>query len=102
VAETPGAEARFRFNGTGVTVVGDCTQDGGRADVYLDGEKAGEIDAFIVPRTNDNDLWHVTELSPGEHTLRIVTRPDRDERSSGSRVALERAIVYGPAPSAPR
>jgi hypothetical protein len=95
-ATAPGAEATFKFTGTGVAIVGDCGQDGGRADVFLDGAKATDIDAYIVPRTNDNDLWHVTGLAAGEHTLRIVTRGDHDERSSGARVTVEAAIVYGP------
>jgi hypothetical protein len=55
----------------------------------------GEIDAYVVPRTHDNDYWHVTALKSGEHTLRIVTRADKDERSTGTRIGIERAIVYG-------
>jgi hypothetical protein len=94
-AAAAGAEATLRFTGTGVSVAGRCSQEGGRADVYLDGEKAGEIDAYVVPRTHDNDYWHVTGLKPGAHTLRIVTREDRDSRSTGSEIAIDRAIIYG-------
>jgi len=93
--EESGAEAILRFRGTGVSVAGRCSQRGGRANVYLDGEKAGEIDAYVVPRTHDNDYWHLTGLRSGEHTLRIVTRADKDERSTGTRIGIERAIVYG-------
>ena len=64
-ASTAGAEATFTFEGTGVAIVGRSSQDGGRADVYLDGKKAGEIDAWIPERTHDNDYWHVTGLPPG-------------------------------------
>jgi hypothetical protein len=95
VAERGGAEATLAFRGTGVAVVGRYSQEGGRADVYLDGRKAGEIDAYVVPRTHDNDYWHVTGLKPGAHTLRIVSRGDRDERSAGTQIAIERAVVYG-------
>jgi carbohydrate esterase-like protein len=94
-ADTAGAEATLTFRGTGVSVAGRCSQEGGRADVYLDGQKLGEIDAYVVPRTHDNDYWHVTGLAPGAHTLRIVTRADKDERSAGTRIAIERAVVYG-------
>ena len=93
--EAAGAEATLRFSGTGVTVAGRCSALGGRADVYLDGEKAGEIDAYVPPRTHDNDYWHVTGLKNGPHTLRIVTRADKDERSTGTQVGIMRAIVYG-------
>jgi hypothetical protein len=90
-----GAEATLKFRGTGLSLAGRCSQQGGRADVYLDGEKVGEVDAYVVPRTHDNDYWHVTALKSGEHTLRIVTRADRDERSTGTRIGIERAIIYG-------
>ena len=90
-----GAEAVLRFRGTGVALVGTMTQSGGRADVILDGTKAGEIDAWIPPNTHDNDLWHVTGLPPGDHQLRVVVRADKDSRSTGSEIVLERAVVYG-------
>jgi hypothetical protein len=90
-----GAEATLKFRGTGLSVVGRCSQRGGRAGVYLDGKHVGEIDAYVVPRTHDNDYWHVTALKSGEHTLRIVTRSDKDERSTGTQIGIERAIVYG-------
>jgi hypothetical protein len=90
-----GDEATFAFEGTGVAIVGTMGQEGGRADVYLDGAKAGKIDAWIPERTNDNDYWHVTGLANGKHTVRIVVRGDADSRSKGRKVQLERAIVYG-------
>jgi hypothetical protein len=74
--------------------VGRHSQDGGRADVYLDGEKAGEIDAYIPDRTNDNDLWHAYDLKPGKHSVRIVQRNDADARSNGKRLMVEFAIAY--------
>jgi hypothetical protein len=96
-ASTAGAEAAFTFEGTGIAIVGRSSQDGGRADVYLDGKKEGEIDAWIPERTHDNDLWHVTGLPPGKHTVRIVTRADADSRSKGKKVRIDWAVVYGAA-----
>lgn len=93
-----GDEAGLAFDGTGVAIVGTMSQEGGRADVYLDGARAGEIDAWIPERTHDNDYWHVTGLPNGPHTARIVVRGDADPRSKGRQVRLERAIVYGPRP----
>jgi hypothetical protein len=90
-----GDEAGFTFDGTGVAIVGRYLQDGGRADVYLDGAPAGRIDAWIPERTNDNDLWHMTGLAPGRHTVRLVVRADKDDRSTGRKLHLERAIIYG-------
>jgi hypothetical protein len=90
-----GSEATLTFEGTGVAIVGRCSQEGGRADVYLDGAKAGEIDAWIPERTHDNDYWHVTGLPAGKHTVRIVTRADADARSKGTDLRLDGAVIYG-------
>ncbi len=90
-----GDEATLTFEGTGVAIVGHCSQEGGRADVHLDGARAGEIDAWIPERTYDNDYWHITGLAAARHTVRIVVRRDADPRSLGGRIELERAIVYG-------
>ncbi len=98
-----GAEARLSFTGTAVILVGPYSQSGGRADVYLDGEKAGEINAYIVPRTNDDDLWHTYGLSQGPHIVRIVTRADTDPRSKGNRIVLQTAVTFrAPATRTPR
>jgi hypothetical protein len=97
-AAGPGDEATLAFEGTGVAIVGTMTQEGGRADVYLDGAKSGEVDAWIPGRTHDNDYWHASGLANGPHTVRIVVRPDADSRSKGRLVRIERAIVYGPRP----
>jgi hypothetical protein len=91
-----GDEASLSFDGTGVAIVGRCLQEGGRADVYLDGAKADDLDAWIPERTNDDDYWHVTGLAPGRHTVRLVVRADADPRSKGHEIQIERAIVYAP------
>jgi hypothetical protein len=91
-----GAEAAFAFEGTGVAIEGDMTQEGGRADVFLDDEKSQHVlDAWIPERTHDRDYWHVTGLEPGEHTVRIVVRDDADERSVGRVIQIRSAVVYG-------
>jgi hypothetical protein len=93
----PGDEATVTFEGTGVAIVGTMGQQGGRADVWVDGRKADSIEAWIPERTHDNDYFHVTGLERRRHTVRIVVRPDADSRSTAKRIAIERAIVYGPA-----
>jgi len=75
-------------------VTGALSQDGGRAEVYLDGKKVGLADAYIVERTHDNVLWNVYDLKPGEHTVRFVTVADADSRSKGKRVTISGAVIY--------
>ncbi len=94
-AGAAGDEATLTFEGTGVALQGTMTQQGGRADVWLDGKRAGVMDQWIPARTNDDDCWHVTGLADGRHVVRIVVRTDADSRSSGRRVTIIRAVVYG-------
>ncbi len=89
-----GNEAVLRFTGVAVAILGALTQDGGQAEVYLDGKKAGLADAYIVERTHDNVLWNVYGLKPGEHTLRLVTSAQCDPRSTGKRLSISEAVVY--------
>ncbi|MGI8782561.1 MAG: ADP-ribosylglycohydrolase family protein [Acidobacteriota bacterium] len=93
-ASTAGAEATLTFSGSAVALVGAHSQEGGRADVYLDGKKMDSADAYIVERTSDNDLWHIDSLRAGQHTVRVVVRGEADPRSKGRKVILQRAIVY--------
>ena len=81
---------RHRYHGQ------DCvSQSGGRADVYLDDAKNDLVaEAYIVPKTHDNDLWRIHGLSPGEHTLRLVMRNDADPRSNGHKLTISYAVVY--------
>lgn len=93
-ADGAGSEAALAFNGVAVAIVGPLSQQGGRADIYLDGKKAGQLDAWIPENTNDDALWHIYGLKSGPHSLRIVTRADADSRSTGRRIAIHKAIVY--------
>ncbi len=95
VSRAAGNEAALVFEGTGVAVLGILGQDGGRADVYLDGKLHSiAADAWVPERTYDNDLWRVLGLKPGKHEVRFVTRADADQRSQGRRLSLGKVVVY--------
>jgi hypothetical protein len=95
VTNIPGSEATLKFSGTGLGLMGNLSEAGGRADVYIDGVKSDLVaDNYIGPNTVDDDLWRVFGLSPGEHTVRLVVRDDADPGSKGKRMMLLRAIAY--------
>ena len=94
VANGAGSEATLKFNGVAVALVGPLSQSGGKGYVYLDGKMAGEIDAYIALRTYDRDLWHVSGLKPGQHTIRIVTSDDAHKFSKGRKILIMGAIEY--------
>ena len=53
---------------------------------------------LCFPRnTSDDDYWHVSGLTAGKHSVRIVVRSEADARSSGTKIQIVRAVVYGPA-----
>ncbi len=95
VSETAGNEVTLKFRGVAVAVLGQLNQSGGRADVYLDGQRQDlALDAYIVPNTHDLVLWQVYGLEPKEHTLRIVTVKSADPRSDGTQIAIREAVAY--------
>ena len=93
-SETRDSEVVLEFKGVAVALIGELTQAGGRAVVYLDGKKIGVADAYIVENTYDNVLWNVYGLKPGDHTLRLVTTGGGDPRSKGKKIAISQAVVY--------
>ncbi len=94
VSRSAGSETTLTFDGVAVAVMGFLAQDGGKADVYLDGKKVGTADAYIVERTHDNVLWNTYGLKPGRHTVRFVTTGNSDPRSTGKRVSISSAVIY--------
>lgn len=94
VASSSGAAAEITFEGTGLALIGPHSQEGGRAEVRVDGQPARDIDCFILPRTTDEDLWHVTGLKRGSHTVQIRTSDDADPRTRGFRVTILAAVIY--------
>jgi len=96
VSTAAGNEATLTFDGVAVAILGRLDQRQGRATVFLDGRKVGTADGYIVERTHDNALWHTYGLKPGRHTLRLVTTPEKDARSTAADITLQSAIIYGP------
>jgi hypothetical protein len=43
---------------------------------------------------NGAHLAHVLNLEPGEHTIKLVVNGERNEKSSGTKLKVSRAIVY--------
>jgi hypothetical protein len=89
-----GAEAVLRFKGSGVVLEGRLAEDGGRADVFIDGKRVGEWDGYLAKGTNLDDVWWTFGLSNAAHELRLVTRDDANPASKGKRIVVRGATVY--------
>ncbi len=102
VAEKKGSEFTFTFNGTGVVIMGRWDRDGGKADVYVDDQFVQEIDNYYWVMNcgagfrwlNGAHLFHILDLSPGKHQIRIVINGKKNEKATGTKLRIARAIVY--------
>jgi hypothetical protein len=81
------------FTGNQVRLIGRAEMAGGLADVYLDAEKQlVPIDCWNPSPRDQQVLYYRNGLTPGQHTLRIVARGERNACSQGCRVAVERLL----------
>jgi len=103
LAETTatGAVAEVRFHGTGIGLLGNLVSDGGRAEVYVDGQRCElDADAYVDNRlTHDSDLWRWRGLADGDHVLKLVTTGKADPRSTGTRLRITQAVIYRTTPA---
>jgi len=96
-SDEAGAEVIFTFNGTGVVITGDWKEDGGKADVYVDGKLHRTIDTYYWwagEEKRDAFLWHILNLAPGKHTVRLVVTGEKKAEATGSGIYLKGATVF--------
>jgi len=92
-----GDEAVFSFEGTGVSIVGNWFKDCGKADVFVDGELKRTIDGyfgFANQTHTDMDLYHITNLTPGKHVVKVVVRGEKRPEATASNFYLSKAVVF--------
>jgi len=87
------------FEGTGVALIADWEKNGGQADVYLDGEKRRTVDSYYWwahegKGSGRYDIWHVFNLQPGTHIVRLVVTEEKKPESEGTAVNIREAIVF--------
>lgn len=94
-SRTAGAEARVSFEGTGAMLVGTLRPDGGSAEVYLDGQLMGTLDAFNDDGERRSEgLWGKFNLKDGPHTIRVLVKGKPYPGSTDAWIYLESLIVY--------
>lgn len=99
VATQPGDAAELNFDGTGVALLGSWNTDGGRADVFIDGEKVKTVNTYFITEAgkfegNRAYIFLTFGLEPGKHTVKIVNLPEASPHSTGNKIYLERALIY--------
>lgn len=96
-AARSGDEAEIKFTGTGISLTGNWVKDGGRADIWLDGKLHRTIDTyynFSDQQHSNVNLWHVTGLNPGEHSVKLIVKGEKRPESEGTNVYLTGATIF--------
>lgn len=97
-----GATCTIQFEGGAICVEGLRGEDGGQAEVLLDGESVGVIDQFgytraAMPRFDQRIVpfrWSKDDLTPGVHTLTIKVSGRGRKESRGCQIRISGAKVY--------
>jgi hypothetical protein len=99
-SENAGDELIFDFSGTGISLEGNWYRDGGKADIYVDGDLHRTIDTYydFANQQHTESIWHVMNLEPGDHTVKVVVKGEKRPESSGTRVYITSATTFKTAP----
>ncbi len=76
-----GATCEGSFDGDSLRVLGGRYDDGGRAEVRVDGKVVGTFDQYGPGRPLPFE-WHVSGLGVSHHRVRITVLPDKDPAST--------------------
>jgi len=90
-------ELSFKFEGTGVSLVGNWFKDGGKADVFVDGGFKRTIDCYFnfANQQHENmDLFHITNLPEGKHTIKVVVKGEKRPEALAANVYINEILVF--------
>ncbi|MGC1390633.1 MAG: ADP-ribosylglycohydrolase family protein [Bacteroidales bacterium] len=99
-SEKAGDELEIDFTGTGISIEGNWYKDGGKADIYVDGNLNRSIDTYynFANQQHTVSIWHVLNLNPGDHKVRVVVKGEKRSESAGTRVYITSATTFKTAP----
>ena len=98
VSDQQEAEASFKFKGSGILLIGSWDRDGGKADIYIDGQLMRTIDTYYWVANSGYPgayLYHILNLPDTNHTIRIVLNGRKNPKATGTNITLGGAVVYG-------
>ena len=94
---TAGDEISFTFEGTGASIEGNWVKDGGIADVFVDGQLKRTIDCYFNFANQEHqnmNIYHITNLPEGKHTIRLVVKGEKRPESAGTNVYITEAAIF--------
>ena len=99
-SEKAGDELEIGFTGTGISIEGNWYKDGGKADIYVDGKLHRTIDTYynFANQQHTVSIWHILNLEPGDHKVKIAVKGEKRPESAGTRVYITSATIFKTAP----
>jgi hypothetical protein len=96
VSGKAGDSAELNFTGTGISIEGNWYKDGGKADVFVDDKLHRSIDTyyFFADQQHTTSIWHIMNLKPGEHTVKLVVKGEKRPEATGTNVYLTKAFIF--------
>jgi hypothetical protein len=91
-----GDELELTFTGTGASLNGRWVKDGGKADIFVDGVLHRSIDTYywFANQQHNESIWHVVNLKPGEHKIRVAVKGEKRPESEGTNVYITGATIF--------
>ncbi len=84
-----GSAATFTFNGTSVSVIVYCDQWSGIATISVDGVSQGNFDAYASPSKSQAQIFKISGLASGSHTIKVAPAGTRNPASSAYWIWLD-------------
>ena len=93
-SQQAGATMSVTFTGTAVQWIGPKNNNGGIADVSVDGTQVGTVDTYdSAGKEFQQILFAATGLASGTHTLTVTATGTKDAASSGDTVVIDAVNV---------
>ena len=95
-SDKAGDELIIKFQGTGISLTGNWYKDGGKADIYVDGALNRSIDTYynFARQQHTESIWHVLNLKPGDHEVKLVVKGEKRPESEGTKVYITSATIF--------
>jgi hypothetical protein len=92
---TAGDYVTFTFTGTSVQWIAPVSNNGGYANVYVDGNLvASNITTYNANTSYQQVIWSTSGLSNGPHTLKLLVLGTKPAASTNTYVQID-AFIYG-------
>jgi hypothetical protein len=78
-------------------LMGNWLRDGGKADIFVDGQFKRTIDCFFYyakQEHQDMNLFEITKLPQGEHSIKVVVRGEKRLESQGTNVYISEVVIF--------